>query len=198
MVPGPEIDLEALDAYLLSDISPEGCMLLSDLDGFLTGIAVGPESIPESEWLPVIWAGKEPEFESEQQMQTVLGTIMGRYNQIAATIDAESFAPIFDHNLNGDLIITDWAGGFIDAIILRSNAWKPLLEHHRAKLLLEPLIILGDEDDFFGRATPEIERRFYASQPKVISVCVVGIYNFWRDWESHQKPHPRRNRGGRR
>ena len=29
-------DLEALDEYLMSDESPENCMQLSDLDGFLT------------------------------------------------------------------------------------------------------------------------------------------------------------------
>ena len=32
-----EIDLEALDAYLSSDDSPDNCMMLSDLDGFLPG-----------------------------------------------------------------------------------------------------------------------------------------------------------------
>src|SRR4051794_31913913 len=32
-----DADLDLLDAYLLSDQSPPECMLLSDLDGFLTG-----------------------------------------------------------------------------------------------------------------------------------------------------------------
>ena len=38
---GP-IDLDALDDYLLSDGAPGDSMGLSDLDGFLTGIVVGP------------------------------------------------------------------------------------------------------------------------------------------------------------
>ena len=42
---GP-IDLEALDDYLMSDHAPDHSMGLSDLDGFLTGIVVGPELIP--------------------------------------------------------------------------------------------------------------------------------------------------------
>ena len=33
-----EIDLESLDAYLSSDDSPDDCMMLSDLDGFLHGV----------------------------------------------------------------------------------------------------------------------------------------------------------------
>src|SRR4051794_33208481 len=47
------------DAYLLSDQSPPECMLLSDLDGFLTGIAIGPVVVMPSEWLPHVWGGDE-------------------------------------------------------------------------------------------------------------------------------------------
>ena len=36
-----DADLDLLDAYLLSDQSPPECMMLSDLDGFLTGVAIG-------------------------------------------------------------------------------------------------------------------------------------------------------------
>jgi uncharacterized protein len=57
--PGP-VDLDALDAFLLSDRAPEEGMGLSDLDGFLTGIVVGPELILPSEWLPIVWGGGEP------------------------------------------------------------------------------------------------------------------------------------------
>ena len=38
-----ETDLNALDDYLMSDHAPGGCMGLSEVDGFLTGIVVGPE-----------------------------------------------------------------------------------------------------------------------------------------------------------
>ena len=41
---GP-IDLDALDDYLMSDRAPDDSMGLSDLDGFLTGVIVGPELI---------------------------------------------------------------------------------------------------------------------------------------------------------
>ena len=39
-----DFDLDALDAFLMSDRAPEDCMQLSDLDGFLAGIAIGPLS----------------------------------------------------------------------------------------------------------------------------------------------------------
>src|SRR4051812_34070040 len=75
-------DLDLLDAYLLSDQSPPECMLLSDLDGFLTGVAIGPEVMMPSEWLPHVWGGDEPVFDDHLQASAILGTIMGRYNAI--------------------------------------------------------------------------------------------------------------------
>ena len=37
----PGFDLDDLDAFLASDRVPETCMQLSELDGFLTAIAIG-------------------------------------------------------------------------------------------------------------------------------------------------------------
>lgn len=195
-----EIDLEALDEYLMSDTSPGDCMLLSDLDGFLTGIVVGPVPIPTSEWMPVIWGGEEPEFESEKQEQVILGTIMGRYNEITATMknNPDSFGPIFYEGPDGTLIIMDWAAGFLDAVKLRRQAWEPLVRHRRANILLMPLTIPGDDGDFFEHRTSPHEREFYAGKPKVIPTCVVGIYDFWKDWQDRQRANRRRQRGRRR
>jgi uncharacterized protein len=92
-----DFDLDALDAFLMSDRAPEDCMQLSDLDGFLSGIAIGPELIMPSEWLPVIWGGAEPEFESMEEAQLVLNAIMGRYNEVLHLLQhaPDEFEPIF-------------------------------------------------------------------------------------------------------
>jgi uncharacterized protein len=68
-------------------------MQLSELDGFLTGIAIGPELVMPSEWLPAVWGGEEPVFEDEAQARTVLGAIMGRYNEILRVLDTDWPAP---------------------------------------------------------------------------------------------------------
>ncbi len=43
------IDLDALDAFLLSERAPEKSVGLSDLGGFLTGVIVCPELLMPSE-----------------------------------------------------------------------------------------------------------------------------------------------------
>jgi uncharacterized protein len=195
------IDLAALDRYLCSDRAPGNCMGLSDLDGFLTAIVIGPEAVPQDEWMPVIWDDEEPEFESEAEARTILGSIIGRHDQIAAGFgsDPEQFNPIFWPSPDGKLVVTDWAAGFLEAIALHQMAWEPLVSHRRAKTLLEPLLILGDDgksDD--ERAPDDRWKEFYASKPNIIPTCVAGIANFWADYRERKKPQARRTRRPRR
>jgi uncharacterized protein len=81
-----EIDIETLDDFLSSENAPEDSMLLSDLDGFLTAVAIGPELIKPSEWLPVIWRGESPSYETVEQAEFITGQILARYNQILQPI----------------------------------------------------------------------------------------------------------------
>jgi uncharacterized protein len=197
---GP-IDLDALDDYLMSDHAPDDCMGLSDLDGFLTGIVVGPKLILPSEWLPVIWGGEEPQFENEDEMRTVLGTIMGRYNEIVACFngDPDEFDPIFWEGPEGDVIASDWAGGFLDAVSLRPEVWKALMENDDAGMLMVPLLLLNGDLEFNDEPDGAVdEDAFLAEAPDMIPMCIAGIHGFWQD---HQKPTSRRSRsrpGGRK
>src|SRR3954454_23647063 len=97
------VDLDVLDRYLMSDNAPDDGMVLSDLDGFLTGILVGPELIMPSEWLPHVWGGEAPAFENEEQARLILSTIMGRYNEIARALDGEpsDLDPVFWEDRDG-------------------------------------------------------------------------------------------------
>ena len=200
---GP-IDLDALDDYLLCDHAPADSMGLSDLDGFLTGIVVGPELILPSEWLPVIWGGEEPEFETEAEMRIVLGAIMGRYNEIAGCLDSEpeNFEPIFMEGPEDEVIASDWASGFLDAISLRPKAWEPLIAHDRAGIMIMPILLLsGDAQLDTGTDSAVDKEAFLAEVPDIIPACVAGIHEFWKNSGTHRKPLSRRDRssrGGRR
>ena len=181
---GP-VDLEALDQFLMSDASPEDCMQLSDLDGFLTGVAIGPELLMPSQWLPAIWGGEEPVFEDEEQARTVLGAIMGRYNEILRVLDTdpEAYEPVFWEGPDGEVVADDWAAGFVDAIRLRPEAWRPLLEDPEVFIMLIPILALcGDEE---GGSPLELDLEedadLLAQAPELIPACVVGMHGFWKE-----------------
>jgi uncharacterized protein len=169
----------------MSDHAPDDSMGLSDLDGFLTGIVVGPELILPSEWLPVIWGGEEPMFQTEHETRAVLGTIMGRYNEIVACLDTDpdDFDPIFLEGPEGEVIASDWAGGFLDAVALRPIAWKPLMEHDRAGILMAPLFLLNGDMEIDDAAD---ENELMAEASDIIPTCISGIHAFWQTIGSHR------------
>ena len=183
--PAGPVDLEVLDQFLMSEASPENCMQLSDLDGFLTGIAIGPELVLPSEWLPAVWGGEEPVFEDAEQARTVIGAIMGRYNEILRVLATgpQTYAPLFWEGPEGEVIAADWAEGFADAVRLRPEAWRPLLEDRDACVMLMPILALcGDADGGSPlELDPEGDADLLVEAPDHIPACVVGIDAFWKE-----------------
>lgn len=177
-----EADIEALDEFLMSDQSPSDCMMLCDLDGFLTGIAIGPDLIMPSEWLPVIWGGEKPVFDDAAQAQAIIGTIMNRYNEILGQVAERAVAPIIMETPGGDVIAVDWAEGFMRAVALRPLAWKPLLTSETNMTLMLPILALCcDEDGEPLLDLPQdIEDSLFTEAGDIIPACVLDIADYWR------------------
>jgi uncharacterized protein len=178
------VSLDALDEFLMSDRVPENSMGLSDLDGFLTAIAIGPELIMPSEWLPVVWGGEEPAFDDLDEAQTILSLVMARYNEIIAGLQAggDDWAPVFWGTPDGNVIVTDWAAGFLDAVRLRPDAWMPLFDDPDAGVAMMPILLAGSdgfaEEMGIGRDEEEQLLRQAADD---IPLSVVGIDMFWKE-----------------
>ena len=182
------VDLDALEEFLSSDDSPEDCMDLSELDGFLAGLIVGPEAVPPSEWLPMIWDNEDPGFADETQADAILGAILGRYNEIADSLDAEpvEYAPVFWQDFTGATIVEDWAIGFMQAVSMRQIAWAPVLSDDDTAMLLIPIAAIaglampdGTDDDL--SLPDEVMDKLVEEAPDVLPSCVLGLRIFWRD-----------------
>ena len=197
------VDLEALDKFLMSDRAPPDSMLLSELDGFLTGIAIGPELIRPSEWLPLVWGGNAPAFADLDEANAILGFLMARYNEILREVADNVLAPVFWTARDGAIIATDWAEGFLQAIRLRADAWERLFTSKRdGKLLLPILSLCRDKDghSLLG-LRPGADDHIVEQAPEWIADCVIGIAAYWRRKGARQisqsinaqpRPHPSR------
>jgi uncharacterized protein len=75
-----DLSFAALAELLDSDDAADDWMPSAMLDGFLAGVAVSPNLIPPSAWIPEI-LGETP-IESEDQARRVLSAITARYNEI--------------------------------------------------------------------------------------------------------------------
>lgn len=129
-IPLDDFEYDELESFLLS-LTHDGAVLnISEFDGFVTAIASGPEMVPPSEWLPVIWGGAEaePVFESPEDLARITGLITRHLNTTAATLlhDPEAFDPWFMENeVDGQiyLVVDDWCIGYMKAVMLRPDAW---------------------------------------------------------------------------
>ena len=170
--------------YLASDLAPDDCMSLSNIDGFLTAIVLSPEHTPFDGWLPAIWGHEEPRFVSDEERRLVVGSIIGRHNEIAAYFDANagSVGPNFFDRVDGQISTAGWAKGFFDAIALHREAWEPLINHPEARVLLALLLLLdGDSDLREADDDPDVWDKISEVAPHTILTCVSGIHSFWNE-----------------
>lgn len=172
--------LDVIDRFLMSDRAPENSMGLSDLDGFLTGIVVGPDLIMPSEWLPVIWGNDRPQFKNVEEAQNVMSAVMARYNEIIRGFQQSPpcFDPVFMETDDGLVIAADWAEGFNDAIKLRPRFWKPLFDDRKLSNLLQPVMILCGSESHRNQVT---ETAMMAQATHELTNSIIGIHAYWRD-----------------
>ena len=115
----------------------------------------------------------------------MIGTIMGRYNEILRVLgtDPEAYAPLFWEGPDGEVIAADWAEGFADAIRLRPEAWRPLLEDRQAIVMLMPILVLCGDAEGGSPLDPDLEEDadLRAEAPELIPACVAGIDAFWKE-----------------
>lgn len=137
-----DAQLEQLDAFLMSERTPGETMDIEMLDGFLVALAIGPEEVPEDEWLPAIFAGTPPEFDDHAEAEAIFGLIRQHAASIKAAFSVNRRDNPGENPLYVPVILSDeeqdenwqetsgvyWASGFFAGIEARSDAWDALLE----------------------------------------------------------------------
>lgn len=137
--------------FLTSPAAPATAMRPIELDGYLTGLIVAPDLIPPSLWIKGLWGEDEPVFDSTEQLQAAIDSVMGHYNAIINLINKRGPAhrPMFmDAKGNADLDKAHiWVRGFWQAMMLTPEAWSGLAEDERTKILVEPFATFVNLDE---------------------------------------------------
>ena len=159
-------------------------MLLSDLDGFLTGILCSPDLIMPSEWLPIVWGDKKPSQGDMDAHIWATQAILERYNQIAQALNSEPpfVEPIFLQAPEGHVIAMDWCEGFMQAVHLHKDRWEELLKSKRRRDWLFPIMAhLLDENgnSLVGAHQEELDGLMDTSAKRIPEV-VTNIFAYWR------------------
>ena len=135
--------------FLDSDKVAEGSLDFIAMHGYLTGIAAGPESLTESDWLTFLFDGK-PDYQSEDQQFEIEEIVKQQASLIQRALylgeDIDFPCPLTASSPETTNQLSDWCFGFIEAIGIDEDAWfsEPNLVEAVAELIL-PAGILSDQ-----------------------------------------------------
>jgi uncharacterized protein len=181
-------DYDELEDFLISEDSPEECMDISTMDGFLTAILIGPETIQPIQWLPFIFRAKSEKDMKRiptERLNRILDLIITHYNIIAQTFltDPNSFSPIFYRNTHeGRTIerINEWCMGFMTATGIYGEAWEPLLKDKAFYHLLGAAALFGTPGGMEDlKNDPEIKKVPHQEWVTEVMFAVPDIYRYW-------------------
>lgn len=140
-------EIDELDDFLMSDDTPDNCMDISALDGFMVALILNPDIIMPSEYLPFIWDMEEgeapPSFSSIEQANHITQLVTRYYNSVLDAIANDHFSPLFYILDDESYDAQSWSEGFMRGVYLFSEPWMEIFEKHHA--LIAPMVLLGTQ-----------------------------------------------------
>jgi len=162
---------------------------VSELDGFLTAIVSGPNSIPPSVWLPAIWGGDQhaPEWDSDAEFKKFFTLVIRYMNSIVDMLmnEPDQFEPVFQVAANTEsevLIIEEWCFGFMRAVDL--GHWPPM--DNAPAQVLQLIELHGREENF--DQVKKLTLDAHQADAMLIASGVKLIHAYWLAKRAHLAP----------
>jgi uncharacterized protein len=211
MLPAP--DPGALRAFLEHPSRPAGTLTYHELQGFLFTVVSAPESIPASEWIPIIFAGEDVDYASVDEANKVLGQIMTLYNTINATVlDPPTLlpadCPLRDDvltNFDDDAPLTQWSRGFLRGHQWLEELWADLpdevAEELDATLMALAFFSSREMAEDFHAEDPSGDQSFEAMAAAILRVVPAAVAQYAHmgrsiatglaepDWDEPEQTH---------
>ena len=177
--PFSDDDFEQLDAWLHRRHS--GILDVVTLEGFLTAILIGPNTISPMLWLPKVWGKGKPQFKDLEELNHFTALVIGLYNEIAVCFeqDPESFEPSFYERRFDDqtvVVVDEWCEGFIKGMRVDTEGWKPL-QRERPDLV-KPMELFGTRAGW-RKLEEGGEAAMHATWSVRIAPAVRDIFAYW-------------------
>lgn len=180
-----EAELTELEDFLNSNKTPKRCMSLDMLDGLITCVAIGPETIMPSVWMEEIWCeeeGDEMIWDSQDEMMKITELILRHY-QSTVNIFSKSkkdFAPIIANDKNSKPDIEGWATGFWIGIGLSESEWNILFEDDDNVELTNTLYLFGSQDGYeLYKSNSELQEIDKEEWALFLTESIIEIYDYW-------------------
>jgi uncharacterized protein len=152
-----------------------------ELEGFLTALVVGPNTLSPTLWLPKVWGGRTPKFKDIAELNRFMALVIALYNEIALTFDQapQTFRPTFYESKlekRRVVIVDEWCSGFLKGMRLDAQGWKPL-KRDRPELL-KPIELFGSPAGWKECEAGGEEKMHRRWSPRV-TPAIKAIHAYW-------------------
>ncbi len=144
-------DAEALDGDFDGHGDEEESASASFVNGFITAVAVSPETVDSARWLSILLDIPPEELDSAE-VTSARELLMIEYRSILDSLAARdgSYSPDFWEDGDGSLISQDWAEGFIAGMEPGKDAWDRALEDENVCAGLFLVFALLRDEEFLS------------------------------------------------
>ncbi len=180
-----DAELEKLSAFLNGLKNPQA-MSLETLDGFFCALAVGPETVMPSEYLPVVWGGELPDgnaFASLDDANATLQLLMRHWNSILTELETDGvYGPLLDAPDPRGVPGRNWARGFMRGVGLRKSGWSEMFGRDEEAQLLTIPLVAGEMDDQWPKEPLSEEKR-----EQLVMWMAAGVVRSYRHFRTHRQ-----------
>jgi uncharacterized protein len=189
-------DLKRLEQFLEETCVPEGGLSLESLDGLLCALAIGPELVMPSTWIPMVMG--EANFKDESQANTIIDLLMRRWNLTVGSVKVNplsggsgAYVPLIDpqdrfyeDDALDSLCGYDWADGFILGMTLSQSEWDSLFDEESLSDCLTPIMLLNT-----GTIRAVVDEEItHARRKQMVEMIPRSVHLLWAYWQSNPTP----------
>ncbi|MBM6549919.1 YecA family protein [Marinomonas ostreistagni] len=150
--PLDDLELEELENFLDSDAVHEDCQNFVMAHGFLTALAICPNSPQPSHWLPIVFE-ETPDFTSESEQKHIENLLIRLLSDIQKELESEEdFLVPCEIEVSSDpnelSELEEWSSGFMEGVFFTERSWfESEKEAEIAELLLPFMVASGLFED---------------------------------------------------
>ena len=167
-------------------------MHFEHIDGFFCALICSPEQVPASEYLPYIFGGEMPRFQSTEQADAIISALTEHWQHIDKSLAKGTvYYPFLFADKDDKCSANDWADAFLLGVQLRKASWSDLLSDNSDDALLAQVIALRDELSDLAQGKPHtIDSKQREELVKKLVLNLQVIYQRFADQRAKSSVQP--------
>jgi uncharacterized protein len=173
-------------------------LLLDGVHGLITAVAIGPEAVPPSEWMPLVLEPGKP-FQSTEEAEHMVTLLLRLSNMAVRDLERLAYEPILSQveTEAGEAAYSahGWCEGFAMGIDVRADRWERALQDDPSFLaIMRPIIALAADEGVFANDDDEdptpLSEAEYEAALNDLPAAVLNIQQYWRDHQPDPLAEP--------